>query len=100
MVLERRSWRHDRSGWRWRAGTTTGRWPPHGCCRATTDPISLVAIADLMLAGRGYEVVGGDEALVGLAAWVAHRRRRMEVRSAVKNHGVALPTGRCTAPWA
>ncbi len=57
----------------------------NGTQRTKTDPIDLVAIADLLLAGRGYEVVVGDEALVELTAWVAHRRRRVEVRSGVKN---------------
>jgi transposase len=57
----------------------------NGTARTKTDPIDLVAIADLLLAGRGYGVVVGDEALVELTAWVAHRRRRVEVRSGVKN---------------
>jgi transposase len=57
----------------------------NGTGRTKTDPIDLVAIADLLLAGRGYEVVIGDEPLVELSAWVAHRRRRVEARSAVKN---------------
>jgi transposase len=57
----------------------------NGTGRTKTDPIDLVAIADLILAGRGYESVVGDEALVELAAWATHRRRRVEARSAVKN---------------
>lgn len=57
----------------------------NGTARTKTDPIDLVAVADLLLAGRGYEVVVGDEALVELGAWVAHRRRRVEARSALKN---------------
>jgi transposase len=57
----------------------------NGTGRTKTDPIDLVAIADLILAGRGYEAVVGDEALVELAAWATHRRRRVEARSAVKN---------------
>ena len=57
----------------------------NGTGRTKTDPIDLVAIADLLLAGRGYEVVIGDEPLVELSAWVAHRRRRVEARTAVKN---------------
>lgn len=57
----------------------------NGTGRTKTDPIDLVAIADLLLAGRGYEVVAGDEPLVELTAWVAHRRRRIEVRSGLKN---------------
>jgi transposase len=57
----------------------------NGSARRKTDPIDLLAIADLLLAGRGYAVAGGDEPLVALAAWVAHRRRRVHVRSGVKN---------------
>ena len=41
-----------------------------------TDRVDLVAIADLLLAGRGSPVVTCGEPLIELAAWVAHRRRR------------------------
>jgi transposase len=57
----------------------------NGTARRKTDPIDLVAIADLLLAGRGYEVAARDEPLVELCAWVAHRRRRVHVRSGLKN---------------
>ncbi|MDQ3707840.1 MAG: IS110 family transposase [Actinomycetota bacterium] len=57
----------------------------NGSGRTKTDPIDLVAIADLLLAGRGYEITTSDDALVELAAWVAHRRRRVDVRSSLKN---------------
>jgi transposase len=50
-----------------------------------TDRIDLVAIADLLLAGRGVPVSLAGEALVELAAWVAHRARRVQVRTATKN---------------
>lgn len=50
-----------------------------------TDEIDLVAITDLLLAGRGALVVCGDAPLVELQAWVAHRHRRVEVRTATKN---------------
>jgi transposase len=50
-----------------------------------TDAIDLVAITDMLLAGRGALVVCGDAPLVELQAWVAHRRRRVEVRTATKN---------------
>ncbi len=43
------------------------------------------SIADLLLAGRGVPVVVAGEALVELAAWVAHRSRRVRVRTATKN---------------
>jgi transposase len=57
----------------------------NGSARRKTDPIDLIAIADLLLAGRGYPVPAGDEPLVALTAWVAHRRRRVQVRSGLKN---------------
>ena len=50
-----------------------------------TDRVDLAAIADLLLAGRGFPVVACGEPLIELAAWVAHRRRRGEVRTATKN---------------
>ena len=50
-----------------------------------TGRVDLAAIADLLLASRGIPVAEPDEALVELAAWVAHRRRRVEVRTATKN---------------
>jgi transposase len=49
-----------------------------------TDRVDLAAIADLLLAGRGSPVVACGEPLIELAAWVAHRRRRGEVRTATK----------------
>jgi transposase len=50
-----------------------------------TDRIDLTAITDLLLAGRGAPVVIGDMPLLELQAWVAHRRRRVETRTATKN---------------
>jgi transposase len=50
-----------------------------------TDRVDLAAIADLLLAGRGVPVTIAGEALVELAAWVAHRTRRVQVRTATKN---------------
>ena len=50
-----------------------------------TDRVDLVAIADLLLAGRGVPVTLAGEALVELTAWVAHRSRRVQVRTATKN---------------
>jgi len=50
-----------------------------------TDRVDLAAIADLLLAGRGVPVSFAGEALVELAAWVAHRSRRVQVRTATKN---------------
>jgi transposase len=50
-----------------------------------TDRVDLAAIADLLLAGRGVPVAVAGQALVELAAWVAHRSRRVRVRTATKN---------------
>lgn len=50
-----------------------------------TDRIDLAAIADLLLAGRGLPISVAGTALVELAAWVAHRSRRVQVRTATKN---------------
>jgi transposase len=52
---------------------------------ARTDRVDLVAMADLLLAGRGWPVAAAGEPLIELAAWVAHRRRRGEVRTATEN---------------
>ncbi|CAN5855244.1 hypothetical protein BH23ACT10_BH23ACT10_26240 [soil metagenome] len=56
----------------------------NGSARTKTDPTDLVAIAELLLAGRGYEVPAVAESLIELTAWIAHRRRRMLVRRATK----------------
>jgi transposase len=50
-----------------------------------TDRVDLAAIADLLLAGRGLPISVAGAALVELAAWVAHRSRRVQVRTATKN---------------
>jgi len=50
-----------------------------------TDQVDLVAITDLLLAGRGDPLVAAVDPLVELAAWVAHRHRRVQVRTATKN---------------
>lgn len=57
----------------------------NGSRAVKTDRVDLAAIADLLLAGRGVPVVLGDEPLLELQAWVAQRRRRVEVRTATKN---------------
>ena len=50
-----------------------------------TDRVDLAAIADLLLAGRGLPISVAGAALVELAAWVAHRSRRVQVRTATRN---------------
>jgi transposase len=50
-----------------------------------TDTVDLVAISDLLVAGRGLPVGRTDPATVELAGLVAHRARRVQVRSALKN---------------
>lgn len=57
----------------------------NGTARRKTDAIDVEAIGDLLRAGRGYAPAQAGAALVDLAAWVAHRRRRVAARSAVKN---------------
>lgn len=56
----------------------------NGTGRRKTDAIDVEAIADLIRAGRGYPPTGASP-VVDLAALVAHRRRRVLARSAVKN---------------
>ena len=50
-----------------------------------TDTVDLAAISDLLVAGRGLPVGRTDPAMVELAGLVAHRARRVQVRSALKN---------------
>jgi transposase len=59
----------------------------NGSARRKTDPIDLAAIADLLIAGRGYAMrsPSGDEPLVALAGWVAHRSRRVQTRTGLNN---------------
>ena len=53
--------------------------------RVKTDAIDLEAITELMLAGAGHVVTDRDLVLGEIAARVAHRTRRIEVRTATKN---------------
>lgn len=57
----------------------------NGTARRKTDAIDVEAIADLLRAGKGYPVPRPGEPLVALQAWVVHRRRRVLVRSGLKN---------------
>ena len=50
-----------------------------------SDQIDLTAIFDLIVAGRGYLTGEADLALLELTAWVAHRHRRVTVRTGLKN---------------
>ena len=50
-----------------------------------TDVIDLEAMTELLLAGRGLPVATSDTVLVELTAWSAHRTRRVEIRSGLKN---------------
>jgi transposase len=50
-----------------------------------TDVIDLEAMTELLLAGRGVPVLAAESVLVELTAWSAHRSRRVEVRSGLKN---------------
>jgi transposase len=53
--------------------------------RVKTDAIDLEAITELVLAGRGTPVTARAVVLGELAAWVGHRSRRVEARTALKN---------------
>jgi transposase len=53
--------------------------------RVKTDAIDLEAIAELVLAGRGVPVTGREQVIGELAAWSAHRTRRVATRTATKN---------------
>jgi transposase len=50
-----------------------------------TDVIDLEAMTELLLAGRGLPIAVADSVLVELTAWSAHRTRRVELRSGLKN---------------
>lgn len=56
----------------------------NGTARRKTDAIDVAAMADLLRTGKGYVLPRPGEALVELTAWVAHRQRRVKVRSALK----------------
>ena len=53
--------------------------------RVKTDAIDLEAITELLLAGRGQPVTDRPQVLGELAAWAAHRTRRVATRTATKN---------------
>ena len=53
--------------------------------RVKTDAIDLEAITELLLAGRGEPVTDRQQVLGELAAWTAHRTRRVAARTATKN---------------
>lgn len=50
-----------------------------------TDAVDLEAMTDLLLAGQGIPAGGQDTVIADLAAWVAHRARRVHARTAVRN---------------
>jgi transposase len=56
-----------------------------------TDAIDLEAITELVLTGQGTPVTERAEVIGELTAWVRHRSRRVEARSALKNQ--------CWASW-
>lgn len=53
--------------------------------RVKTDAIDLEAITELVLAGHGIPVIVGEDVIGELAAWSAHRARRVATRTATKN---------------
>ena len=50
-----------------------------------TDVIDLEAMTELLLAGRGLPVTATEAVLVELTAWSAHRSRRVQMSSGLKN---------------
>jgi transposase len=50
-----------------------------------TDPVDLAAISDLLVAGRGIVVGHLDQTMGEVVGLVAHRHRRVQVRTATKN---------------
>ena len=50
-----------------------------------TDVIDLEAMTELLLAGRGLPVIATESVLLELTAWSAHRTRRVQIRSGLKN---------------
>lgn len=57
--------------------------------RVKTDAVDLEAITELVLSGQGSPVTARAEVLGELGAWVTHRRRRVETRTATKNQLLA-----------
>jgi transposase len=53
--------------------------------RVKTDAIDLEAITELLLSGQGVPVASREAVIIELAAWAAHRARRVSARTAVKN---------------
>jgi hypothetical protein len=53
--------------------------------RVQTDALDLVAISDLLQAGHGVDRARLSAVMGELAAWVAHRERRLTVRTALRN---------------
>jgi len=57
--------------------------------RVKTDAIDLEAITELVLAGHGVPVAARAAAVTELTGWAAHRRRRVQTRTATKNQLLA-----------
>jgi transposase len=57
--------------------------------RVKTDAIDLEAITELVLAGRGQVITDREVRIGELAAWAAHRSRRVATRTATKNQLLA-----------
>lgn len=53
--------------------------------RVKTDAFDLDAITEMLLAGHGVPVTARAEVVAQLAAWTAHRTRRVAIRTATKN---------------
>ena len=66
--------------------------------RVKTDALDLVAISDLLRAGHGADRARLSAVMGELAAWVAHRERRVTARTARAQEPAAW-AGRSGLPW-
>ena len=72
-------------GARAQSGSVSAQRRVAGRRRVKTDAIDLAAITELVLAGLGQPVLATETVLAEMAAWAAHRSRRVAVRTATKN---------------
>ena len=83
------SWPEGWQVWELNPAHVTEQRRVMGRRRVKTDAIDLEAITELLLAGRGQPVTDRQqvlgEVLGELAAWAAHRTRRVAARTATKN---------------
>lgn len=79
------SWPSGWELWELNPAHVTEQRRVQGRRRVKTDAIDLEAITELVLTGRGTPVTERVQVLGELAAWSAHRTRRVQARTALKN---------------